>query len=417
MINQSIIVLMLFMFIGFCNGQKSNVQQWTKDIEFYHSTLEERHIDLYHSISKEDFTERINELKSKLPELTKFQVIVELMRLTHEIGGGITDGHTSVPLWGLELHRYPISFFNFDGDLRVVKAPSSKAKLLGKKLKSIDGVEIEEIYEEVSKLTPFTENKQSTMHRTTSYLLIGELLNALNITEDINKGTFVFTDDEGSEFTFSMEALTNEASDGIKYEEITISHPKIKKPDTTKLSGLWFTGLKENSTVYIKFHRYPSNPEQIEEFGDVVLDFINRNNSKNLIIDLRGNYGGDFYLGLLLPWSLNLADSIDWKNSVYVLTDRVTFSAAAVNAAQFRQLLNAKIVGEPTGGNPNGYQDMGQFKLPYSGLLITYTKRLFRLQEKSTLGVQPDLLIAPEWKDFKNGRDVVLEQVLENIME
>lgn len=85
-----------------------------------------------------------------------------------------------------------------------------------------------------------------------------------------------------------------------------------------------------------------------------------------MVIDFRGNGGGDFFVGLTLAYYLNLADSIDWRSGVYVLTDKYTFSAGVSNAAQYRQILNARIVGEPTGGNPVGYQDMGSFILPNS---------------------------------------------------
>ena len=86
-----------------------------------------------------------------------------------------------------------------------------------------------------------------------------------------------------------------------------------------------------------------------------------------------------------------------------------------VNALQFRELLNAKIVGEPTGANPNGYQDLGQFNLPNSKVIITYTKRLFRLQEVNTEGVQPDILIIPKWEKYEKGVDEVLEWVIKDI--
>ena len=86
-----------------------------------------------------------------------------------------------------------------------------------------------------------------------------------------------------------------------------------------------------------------------------------------------------------------------------------------VNALQFREQLNAKIVGEPTGANPNGYQDLGQFNLPNSKLLFTFTKRLFRLQDINSEGVQPDVLIIQKWENFKNGIDEVLNWVLKDL--
>ncbi len=90
---------------------------------------------------------------------------------------------------------------------------------------------------------------------------------------------------------------------------------------------------------------------------------------------------------------------------------RFTYSAAMANAVQFRQILNAKIVGEPTGGNPYSYQDLEQFHLPNSKLIVTYSKHLFRFQEKNTLGMQPDVLITPKWENYRKGVDEVMDWV------
>jgi len=86
-----------------------------------------------------------------------------------------------------------------------------------------------------------------------------------------------------------------------------------------------------------------------------------------------------------------------------------------VNAVQFKQLLNTKVIGEPSGANPNGYQDLGQFCLPNSKLLITYSKRLFRLQNSKSESLQPDILITPKWENYKNGYDEVLSWVLKDL--
>ena len=115
---------------------------------------------------------------------------------------------------------------------------------------------------------------------------------------------------------------------------------------------------------------------------------------------------------MVLAYALNLADSIDWKNGVFVLTSNQTFSAATSNSALFQQLLNAKIVGQPTGSNPNGYQDMDSFMLPNSKLTITYSKRLFRLSNQENTALQPDTVINETLKDLFEGTDTVLKQLI-----
>lgn len=153
----------------------------------------------------------------------------------------------------------------------------------------------------------------------------------------------------------------------------------------------------------------------MEDFAKDVKDYLDNNKIKNLIIDLRNNGGGDFFVGLRMAWPLVLVDSLDWEHGVYTLIGNSTYSAAMSNAAQYRQLLNAKLVGEPTGGNPVGYQDMGQFSLPNSGWTITYSKRNYRFQEFFSEGVQPDVLIEQDWPSYLKGIDQSLAWVLDDI--
>ena len=153
----------------------------------------------------------------------------------------------------------------------------------------------------------------------------------------------------------------------------------------------------------------------MQVFGEQLVTNIQENQIEQVIIDMRENGGGDLYVGTVLAYALNLADSIDWKNGVFVLTSHKTFSAATSNAALFKQLLNAKIVGQPTGSNPNGYQDMDSFTLPHSNLVITYSKRLFRLSNRENSALQPDLMINQTRDDLYKNVDSVLKELLQRL--
>ena len=136
---------------------------------------------------------------------------------------------------------------------------------------------------------------------------------------------------------------------------------------------------------------------------------------RNLIIDLRDNGGGDFYIGLALSSEILMTDSIDWNDGVYVLTGRHTYSAAMSNAVQFRQILNARLIGEPTGGNPVSYSELGQFKLPNSQRTVLYSMRHYRFQAEDTKGVQPDVFVETSAEDFIAGHDPVLAWVTSDV--
>jgi len=259
------------------------------------------------------------------------------------------------------------------------------------------------------------ENPQSEIIRTADYLMISELLFELNITQNKLRAAFTFSDDSSEETRVNLNALSSEDFDaGRDFISINISIPEIQKPIDSVGRFLWFSNISETNGIYIKFEKYPTF-DQMEKFGDAVLKYINEKQMKQVVIDLRNNGGGDLFIGIRLAYYLNLANSIDWKTGVYVLTDRVTFSAATINATQFKQILNAKVVGEPTGSNPTGYQDMGAFELPNSGLVISYSKRKFRFQERANQGLQPDVLMDYEWESFSKGRDNMMEWVIRDM--
>ncbi|WP_286266367.1 S41 family peptidase [Thalassotalea atypica] len=381
------------------------VKSWQDDLEFYSQHLSEKHIDLYHTISKQNFNKDISQLKSSLSSLTKNQLLVELMKLTHKIG----DGHTSFPLWGAKLKSFPIQLKMIMGKLYVIKATKDFKHLLGARLEKINNKNADEIYRSFSQLTPFSENQYSTQVRAAQYIPKAELLNGLGIINDTFQARFTFiigkelieqqlTPSYSNEYTAELSYLNNSM---FSIEE------KLNE-------DLWFGSLNDKKVVYFKFRRYTSI-SKMESLGEDLLSFIKKNKSKKLIIDLRDNYGGDFFVGLKLAQLLVLADSIDWKSGVYVLIDNATFSAAMSNAAQFSQLLNAKLIGEPTGAKPSGYQDMGQFVLPNSNLEVTYSKRLYHFTSDIKDALYPDINIGVSIDDYISKQDPQLKWILNDI--
>lgn len=124
-----------------------------------------------------------------LKSLTNNQILVELMKLTHKIG----DGHTSFPLWGANLHTFPIQLKVLNGKLYVIKATKDFKHLLGAKLEKINGMNTDDIYSLFSQLTPFSENKYSTQVRAAQYIPKAELLNGLGIINNTFQSQFTFT--------------------------------------------------------------------------------------------------------------------------------------------------------------------------------------------------------------------------------
>lgn len=404
--NKLTILLVLFSNVVF--AQETRTEQWQSDLMLYHQSLEKYHIDLYHQIDRTKFLEELNTIRGSIDQLSDWDIALRLMRLTRKIG----DGHTAVSIANWETNLYPIKVKKIGKHWRVTKVPNAQSSILGATLESIDGRSISDIEAKIASVAQYVENPYSEIIRTASYIPIGELLFELKITRSPREAEFSFLTDDGKSTRLTLNTLSATQSTQLKYKRLDVSSNSVVRPKDTDFDYLWYTTVKDKKATYIRFDSYPKFEEMLL-FVEGLLLFMDQNQSEQIIIDLRNNGGGDLYVGLVLANALNLIDNVDWTQGVYVLTSPVTFSAATSNAALFRQLLNAKIVGMPTGSNPTGYQDMGYFVLPSSNLRITYSKRMFRMQETSTVGVVPDIQIEQDWAYYAKGEDNVLSNVID----
>ncbi|WLD22771.1 S41 family peptidase [Flavobacterium dauae] len=111
---------------------------------------------------------------------------------------------------------------------------------------------------------------------------------------------------------------------------------------------------------------------------------------------------------------------LHYKNNIYVITDGMTFSAAAIISSHLQGRNLAVFVGDETGGTFNGTVAgvMPVLKLPYSKLKLRVGLMTIKPQEQTTeegRGVIPDVYAIPTEADFLNDKDVELEWILNEI--
>ena len=378
---------------------------YVKDIEYFKQKIAEKHIDPFNKVSEDEFNADIDALKAKSVAVKDFEFIFEMMKIVRKIG----DGHTAVHFQSeTNLRELPIDFGFTAGKFWVIGATEEHANLIGSELLSIEGKNIGIVSDRISTIVQFVENEYSEKQRIAQYITYVDLLAALDIITDQGSSTIRLIKD-GKESLVTLGS-TNKSKNGLRNS----FHSKITKVTDAGIDGLWFGSVNDTDAVYIDFSTYPSS-DQMERFGKKLLSYIRNKNIKKIAIDLRGNWGGNFYIGLRLAYYLNLADSVDWKHGVYVMVDNHTFSAATINAAQYAQLLNAKVLGTPTGSNLNGYQDMGTFVLPSTNLTISYSKRKFVLSQAADQPLFPDVELTPDMPIFTNHRDKVLEYFINEV--
>lgn len=105
-----------------------------------------------------------------------------------------------------------------------------------------------------------------------------------------------------------------------------------------------------------------------------------------------------------------VTDSLQYKGKVYVLIDRYSYSNAVTTAATIKDYHWGTLIGETTSDVPTTYAAIHEFKLPHTGMEVSYPKALIVRPngDRSTRGLEPDLQM-----ETKSGiKDSVLEEAL-----
>jgi len=183
-------------------------------------------------------------------------------------------------------------------------------------------------------------------------------------------------------------------------------------PDKT----YWLEPLDGGKTLYMRFSSVQNDPHGpfLAKFSQDLIDRIEKTKPDKLIIDARHNGGGNG--ALLKPLIRRIAESkqINRRGHLFVLTDRVTFSAALMLTVRMEKETNALFAGEPGGGKPNSYSEFTAFTLPNSKMTGSISSLY---HEEGGPGdtrdfVPMDIPVALTSADYSANRDPVLDAVL-----
>lgn len=250
--------------------------------------------------------------------------------------------------------------------------------------------------------------------------MIPEILHAFGIIEETDRAEIMIENQNGGISTLELAPIDPDQYLSFFPEIALLGLPQ--KPEPLYVSNLreifWKTYLHDSKTLYFQYNGIlPVNNsgQTIGEFSNELKGFIETEDVKKLIIDVRQNGGGDrtTYAPLL---AMLKNSRLNQEEQIFVLFGRGTFSAASNFTMELENETNAIFAGEPTGGSPNHYGDALDLILPNSKIVIGVSSIY---HQDSSIGdnrlfQSPDIPVELESKDYFSGIDPVMDAMIKN---
>lgn len=377
-----------------------------EDIEFFKRELPNKHKNPFSVITKEEFEERVSTLEQNVDKMDNYQVFSELGKII----ASIKDAHTMTNY--VDGKKYPLDFYVINDDMYIVNTTKSLKDMMYSKVISVDGISWDIIKNELKQQIAY-ENESWLKLLLGNYFIPSYIYGA-GIEKNADSHTFmVERDGETEEFEVPV----------LNFED-TIDFYDNKSSD--KMFGRFeryydYKYLQEDKAIYFEYNVCADmDALKFKDFNDSMFKDIEANEIEKIIVDLRGNTGGNSEI--LNPFTERLKSYIESNSDVevYVLVGRKTMSSGMFAIFRIRDAVpDAVCVGEPTGGAIDCYGDVKVFYLPNSQLPVQYSTKYFEFSKTFKYEINgnntytPDVLLSPSIEDFMNGNDVVLNYVLQ----
>ncbi|MES2829793.1 MAG: S41 family peptidase [Bacteroidota bacterium] len=425
-----------------------------KDVWLVQTLLEKEDPNLYLYISKKELDHKFDSLRNSINQpLTSIGLYVKLLSVISTIG----DGHLTVlidyskltasdiaslkkpvmqhPIYQFEYHVIDKRLFirnNLTKDAAIAK---------GTEILSINGMATSKLIDSLDHYIT-SDGYNITYKR---YLM--------NVGLFAERYRFVFPKKEPLRLELSAKSgpqqVVLNAVQNVLYDSISLApvpHAEYKRLAT------------DSSVAYLKVRTFMNGANYVGYHG--IFEDIEKRKLNTLILDLRGNTGGESDWAASIfshlidtptyffkppevirkqeqlqgrsnirdwlkaasksKWPIVTPYTTKFKGKVYVLINGGSFSAASLLAANMRSLNNVTFVGEETGGSKN-ILTAGVIKnrtLPNSKLLLTWGIVPAFYGDITTVdgrGVMPDVSITYTIKDYLAEKDLELDWVLKDI--
>ncbi|MGI6362240.1 MAG: S41 family peptidase [Bacillota bacterium] len=366
----------------------------------------------------------------------------EFAFLAAELTCMLGDAHTGVML-GFGERLLPMEIKILDGKIFVL---GGRNLYPGDQLLSLGGVTADEILAQAERVLP-AENPYWLKDYIRN-MLTESVLTQMGAEIDYMRGL-------DAEVLRNGETQVIRLEFGFTYEKADPYPERQFYPSNDSYQGYYLD--QENSLCHFRLQSCIYDEEYVD-FVRTMFQDIKNQGIENIIVDLRGNYGGNTYVaqeflkyidideykyfgsvrrmsraaseqrGYLarkgtVTWEPETvtnqkAEELLFAGNIYTLIDNGTFSAAKDFAVILADNGIGTIIGEPSGNAPNSYGDILSFQLQHSKLFynISYTQWM-RPDEglADADALYPHYQVTYTIDDYINNRDLAMEEALKLI--
>lgn len=371
----------------------------------------------------------LSRLDADAPELTDQEIVAGFA----QVAAATHNAHTRAYLlrnrgWW---RRYPIRIWPFADGWRVIAVQPGYESLLGVKLTRIGGRDIESAERAVRPL--FAGNDAWARYMATYSLTSPDAMLGMHV---IDRDTVAF---EGrgahGQVSVAVAPMPFVRRDGpeeswwyLAPRDPAWRHVLDDRSVPTFLaesaSNYLFRRCTRD-TLYVQFFRaQDASGESLRDFGARLLDAIESDPPRKMVIDMRFNTGGNLQLALPFFTALANAPIAQRERGLYAISGISTFSAGITPIVQLRQDTRVTIVGEGPGDDLDFWSEGGNVPLPYSGILMHFADRMHTYSREThdlpsnllylnydVESAAPDVRTRWRWRDYIAGRDPSLEAI------
>ncbi len=355
-----------------------SVQEWREDLDTLAARIHRRVPYAESATGGAKFHRRLDSLKRTIPQQTRDQRILSVMRLTDLLAPGTQ--HTGIDSWqrALGWRMFPVWPYRFTDGVYIMSAADTS--LIGNELLSIGGTPIDSVY---AALAPYSNGDGSARpHDVERWLLrFADPLRAVGVVDQIDKIPVRVRSRDGTISREVIESMSFDSAEFVRFLTSGATRPRVPKGrqwappskyQRSRQPNAWYSYRDSTDLLYLQYNVVapPSEEMTAEDLANSLRTIVDDRPIKKFVLDLRTNTGGSQRFAEPIVELLSSHPKINQRGTLYTLVSWATFSAAGLMTMELERRTKTIFAGDPSRFAPNIWGETAPILLPNSKITV-----------------------------------------------